>query len=69
MNTELTEDEFDELKRKDIEVYMILRYGSMYDGLVAWQTIQHSTGAKDDSVEKYFVFLDTIINWQERGLT
>lgn len=68
MNTNLTEDEFEELKHKDIEVYLILRYGSIHDGLVAWQEIQHSIGAEDDSVEKYFTFLDTIIGFRDKGL-
>ena len=62
MNTE----EFEELKHRDLEVYMIERYGSIHDGFIKWQKIQESTGAADTSVNKYFDFLDIMLDFQER---
>ena len=65
MNTE----ELGELKHKDLETYLILKYGSMHGGFIAWADIQEAVGAADRSVNKYFDFLDIMLDAQSRGLT
>ena len=62
----MTDDQLSELKEHDIEVYLILKYGSLHGGYLAWCNTRQDLTDADNSIENFFNFLDFIIDYQSK---